>query len=322
MRLNGQPVWSLQTCRPISGFQDRVPLSLRAGKNLIDVNTFNGGSGYGLTLRFEDEPGIPIAVETTLDPEGYVPPPAPPECLGELIQTGFRRVSLVLDHRISIRGGELGIAYDPAAVSLTAVRAGGDLPPDVQLQVQKRPANQCPPEAGVSAGLTAAWILPPGSPTLPRGKHEVLELFFAPLPGTEAGACSPIRFVSCLGVAGAPVTNVVTDAETKSISIISTDGQICFSGEPSLLRGDVNGDGRFDISDPIGILSCLFLGESCGVCPDASDVDDNGEREITDAILLLGWRFLDGQPPAPPFPGCGLDPTLDLLSDCAGSSCR
>src|SRR5262245_815938 len=136
----------------------------------------------------------------------------------------------------SEKGGRpLGIAYDPAAVSLTAARAGGDLPPDVQLQVQKRPANQCPP----------------------------------------------------------PVTNVVTDAETKSISIPTTDGQICCSGEPSLLRGDVNGDGRFDISDPIGILSCLFLGESCGLCPDSADVDDNGEREITDAILLLGWRFLD-----------------------------
>ncbi|MBI4582979.1 MAG: hypothetical protein HY717_03000, partial [Planctomycetes bacterium] len=52
-------------------------------------------------------------------------------------------------------------------------------------------------------------------------------------------------------------------------------------------------------------------------CPDAADVDDNGELEITDAIRILTYLFLGDDPP--PFPGpraCGGDPTADTLDPC------
>lgn len=82
------------------------------------------------------------------------------------------------------------------------------------------------------------------------------------------------------------------------------------SGE--FLRGDPNADGTVDISDPIRVLSFLYLGASVD-CRDAADVDDNGEVEVTDAIFSLSFLFRGGPPPEPPMSGCAKDPSPDSL---------
>jgi hypothetical protein len=163
IRVNGAVVHSRQVCRPHTWFEDKFPIQIRRGKNLISIYTFNGGGEYGMSVRFEGEGGLPAGIETTLDPTGY-----------------------------------------------------GELP---------------------------------------------------------------------------------------------------------FLRGDANGDRALDITDPVWILRCLFLDGNCGNCRDASDADDSGEVTITDPIQLLTWRFLNGPPPAAPFPGCGLDPSGDQLGGCEESSC-
>ncbi|MBI4584446.1 MAG: hypothetical protein HY717_10530 [Planctomycetes bacterium] len=80
-------------------------------------------------------------------------------------------------------------------------------------------------------------------------------------------------------------------------------------------RGDVEEDRELDITDAIAVLEYLFLGRRQPACLDAADVDDNGAVEITDAIVLLTYLFIAGDPPAPPFPNAGLDPSFDGL-DC------
>jgi hypothetical protein len=82
-------------------------------------------------------------------------------------------------------------------------------------------------------------------------------------------------------------------------------------------RGDMNGDGALDISDPVAILQYLFLGQASPgnpSCLDRADVDDNGELDITDPIKLLEFLFLGGDKPRPPYPEAGTDPTADELS--------
>ncbi|MBI4603485.1 MAG: hypothetical protein HY721_16155 [Planctomycetes bacterium] len=81
----------------------------------------------------------------------------------------------------------------------------------------------------------------------------------------------------------------------------------------TFLRGDANGDGKVDVSDPVYILAWLFLGGPAPACEDAADADDGGQVNITDAIHALGFLFLGGQPPPPPHPAPGLDPTWDGL---------
>jgi hypothetical protein len=61
-------------------------------------------------------------------------------------------------------------------------------------------------------------------------------------------------------------------------------------------RGDVNGDGRTDITDAINILGHLFLGQ-CLECEAAADVDNSLNVDITDPINLLTYLFLGGTAP-------------------------
>ncbi len=80
-------------------------------------------------------------------------------------------------------------------------------------------------------------------------------------------------------------------------------------------RGETNDDGRIDVSDAVGILGFLFLGNPEPPCLDAADVDDDGVILLTDAIGLLTHLFLGGPPPAAPGPlRCGADPAIDALS--------
>ena len=65
-------------------------------------------------------------------------------------------------------------------------------------------------------------------------------------------------------------------------------------------RGDANGDGAFDIGDPVYILRFLFSNGGDGDCLDALDVNDDGQINVADAVSALAFLFGEGPPPPPP----------------------
>ncbi len=88
-------------------------------------------------------------------------------------------------------------------------------------------------------------------------------------------------------------------------------------------RSDCDGNGRFDIADPVAILWSLFVGTTPPPpCLAACDVTDDGTLDISDAVRLLDIQFggMSSAPPPAPFPDCGLDPTTDSLG-CAEYAC-
>ena len=90
--------------------------------------------------------------------------------------------------------------------------------------------------------------------------------------------------------------------------------------DPRSMPGDLNQDGRLDISDAVALLGHLFLGAPSGLpCGDHTAADpgnrallsSNGDARIdlSDAVHVLGFLFAGGPPPAggvecTPFPGC------------------
>ncbi len=91
--------------------------------------------------------------------------------------------------------------------------------------------------------------------------------------------------------------------------------QISMGCQPAVAefrRGDANADGQVDINDGAFLLG-VVNGQQFPRCQDACDIDDNGSIEQLDANLLLNYLFGGGQPPQPPFPDCGEDPTADGL---------
>lgn len=90
-----------------------------------------------------------------------------------------------------------------------------------------------------------------------------------------------------------------------------------------LIRGDVNGDGVvIPIADAIALLQFLFAGSpgtSIG-CEQAGDFNDDDMLDLGDAVSIIAYGFSGGPSPEPPFPDCGPDPTLAMLT-CFMSGC-
>jgi hypothetical protein len=92
------------------------------------------------------------------------------------------------------------------------------------------------------------------------------------------------------------------------------------AGAGQFRRGDVNGDGRTDLSDPFKILLFAFRLEPLP-CERSADVNADLEIDLSDPIHLLSYLFLDGPPPRAPFPECGSasvadGPTCASFPDC------
>jgi hypothetical protein len=82
---------------------------------------------------------------------------------------------------------------------------------------------------------------------------------------------------------------------------------------PRLVRADVDASGEVNISDPLYSLAYQFAGGPAPVCMDAADTDDSGEVNISDPLYSLAYQFAGGPQPPAPFPGCGPDPTADVI---------
>ena len=96
-----------------------------------------------------------------------------------------------------------------------------------------------------------------------------------------------------------------------------TPGVVEGPGEPTFIRGDVDGDGNASLTDAVALLDFLFRAAAAPPCLDALDVDDGGKLTVTDAVYLLTFLFSGGDAPPPPFPEPGTDPTADTIS-CEG----
>ena len=70
------------------------------------------------------------------------------------------------------------------------------------------------------------------------------------------------------------------------------------------------------MSDPVFTLNFLFQNGASPPCPDAADVDDDGQIAINDAIASLNAMFLGSFTIPPPFPELGEDLTDDDLGTC------
>lgn len=89
--------------------------------------------------------------------------------------------------------------------------------------------------------------------------------------------------------------------------VLVTTVSPCVEAQALPRRGDANGDGTVQISDPITILSYLFLGGEDDVpCLAALDADDNHRIDLTDAILLLQILFLGDHATLRPLAWCEL----------------
>ena len=85
---------------------------------------------------------------------------------------------------------------------------------------------------------------------------------------------------------------------------------LIFPSGPPFARGDFDRNGEVNLTDAVGITQYLFLQGVPPVCADSADSNDDGILDVSDPIQLLFYLFLSGDPPPAPFPAAGSDPTF------------
>ena len=83
----------------------------------------------------------------------------------------------------------------------------------------------------------------------------------------------------------------------------------------TFIRADADDNRAIEITDAIAILDFLFLNGTAVACQDAADANDDGQLDVADPIVVLMHLFLGLPSLPPPFPDLGEDPTADNL-DC------
>jgi len=96
----------------------------------------------------------------------------------------------------------------------------------------------------------------------------------------------------------------LTEGDMASITLVPPTGRL-----RPFVRGDANNDARVDIADGVWVLSWIYRGGLEPPCQDAADANDDGTVDQADAILIIYYRLRGGEPPLPPFPSCGTDPS-------------
>ena len=145
---------------------------------------------------------------------------------------------------------------------------------------------------------------------------------FSALGGDGADESEPLADLFVRDAAGAYLDSIVgTETATGATiaSRFSPDDMIAritinLDVRSTFVRGDTDGSGRLDITDPIRTLAQLFRGARVLACEKAADANDDGAVDISDAMFSLNYLFLSAADFPAPFPDCGADETVDFLT--------
>ncbi|HIA28410.1 MAG TPA: hypothetical protein EYN79_09940 [Planctomycetes bacterium] len=214
-------------------------------------------------------------------------------------------------------GFSFGLGHDPLAFHLDSAEIGdalavlnGGAGPDF-IALVTEPSN--------GDGLIMAVVisLGPVLETLPIGDDQEIALaHYSTQPTAPIGASSLDFTGSLAPPTPSPPTPIVVSTGEEGAPVNTSGTTFTIEEQPLgtfFIRGDIDGNGVHDLSDPVKILNYLFLAGPQPECMKSADCNDNGSVDLADPVYLLDWLYTAGPALPDPLDECGLDPTEDTL---------
>lgn len=250
--------------------------------------------------------------------------------LADIVAFGGQPViqPLLASHPDPLQGFQVALTYDSTVTPISTVTftgtevatlgngncTPGSVGPEF-LVVNNFPSG---PDSELIIAVIFDWSCPPfdGVVLSPGVEQTIGNLIYTVPFGVPLGTIGTLRFTS--GIGNPRINNVFAVQGGQSVAPYTLDGSCTVSAQPQFLfvRADANYNQAVDIADAIFVLGYLFSNGPDPECPDSADSNDDGQINIGDAIYLLGFLFSAGPTIPYPFPGLGLDPTVDSLGIC------
>ena len=225
------------------------------------------------------------------------------------------------DPALGATGFSFGIADDSAAISVSSIAAGAAAKALMGGGDPEFWSVKVVPEG---ATLGCVFSIQATVKALPActANQEVAVVSYQ-----NGGASQATANVTLSGNLGSPKVAVIVDVDGVPFEpIIGAGVSITLGGgAPPFKRGDVNQDGKLNVSDGVAIARYVFgLGSQkakIDACKDSADANDDGAITTADALYVLNYLFTGGPVVKDPFTACGQDTTADAL-DCVTYPCQ
>ena len=222
---------------------------------------------------------------------------------------GLLSVAVLGNNELGLEGYAFGVDFDGTALDVVEVTDQGTAAEGAGFFA---PALNNDPGPGGGYWTLGVVIDIQGPGAIPPGSDHVLALASYQIdPGVPAGTILDLMLRDDLGPPPVPITFVEVGGQVTPGAL---DGSITV-GDVVFIRGDVDFDGLFNgLTDALYLLNYGFLRGDPPPCLDAADADDSGDvNALTDSLVILAHQFSGGPPPPPPYPDPGVDPTPDPL---------
>jgi len=221
------------------------------------------------------------------------------------------RVTIKGDHEVSAQGFSIAARYDSQHMTIDRVHYEDTILEAMEVDYFEPRTS---PEDGIFTVAVLLDTAPPYEgellPAMPAPWEPLDFIHLEVTVSEDAEGFLSIRLEN--GLFNPPIDNLFSIANQSVFTTELTEGGILAGAQ--FLRGDVNMDAFYDLSDPVISLEYVFRGGFDPDCLRAADVNDDEKVDLSDSIYSLAYLFTGGPAPPTPFETMGADPTPGPLS--------
>ena len=209
-----------------------------------------------------------------------------------------------------LQGFSLGLRFDPRALKILSVDLNDTITKAVGAEYMAPLVDN--PNGQLVLGVLLDSLPPFDNQTIPASGIE-LTIARVNVQVLTPPAGLDTFLIELVDGLGAPPIRTLFVVDNQSIAPEKQNGRVKILTDGPFIRGDVNRDGKLDISDPIATGDWLYKGARVVSCTKSADTDDDGDTDLTDIVYSLLFLFDRGGDIPQPYPTAGIDPTPDNL---------